>query len=51
VGNGLGLKLNPEKSQVILINRCRADIPPPTLLQGANVVKVAPRAFGLLGLF
>jgi hypothetical protein len=24
-----GLKLNPEKSQVILIHRCRADIPPP----------------------
>jgi hypothetical protein len=33
-----GLKLNPEKSQVILIDRYRADIPPPTLLIGANVV-------------
>jgi hypothetical protein len=38
-----GLKLNPEKSQVILIHRCRADIPPPTLLIGANAVKVFPR--------
>jgi hypothetical protein len=37
------LKLYPEKSQVILIHRCRADIPPPTLLIGANVVKVVPR--------
>jgi hypothetical protein len=26
------LKLNPEKSQVILIHQCRADIPPPSLL-------------------
>jgi hypothetical protein len=33
-----GLKLNQEKSQVILIHRCRADIPPPTVLIGANVV-------------
>jgi hypothetical protein len=38
-----GLKLNPEKSYVILIHRCRADIPPPTLLISANVVKVVPR--------
>jgi hypothetical protein len=38
-----GLKMNPEKSQVILIHRCRAYIPPPTLLIGANVVKVVPR--------
>jgi hypothetical protein len=29
-----GLKLNPEKSQVILIHRCRADIPPHILLIG-----------------
>jgi hypothetical protein len=43
-----GLKLNPEKSQVILIHRCRADIPPPTLLIGANVIKVVPRV-GILG--
>jgi hypothetical protein len=42
-----GLKLNPEKSQVILIHRCRADIPPPNLLIGANVVKVAPRVRNL----
>jgi hypothetical protein len=35
-----GLNLNPEKSQVILIRRCRANIPPLTLLIGANVVKV-----------
>jgi hypothetical protein len=42
-----GLKLNPEKSQVILIHRCRADIPPPTLLVGANVVKVVPKVRNL----
>jgi hypothetical protein len=42
-----GLKLNAEKSQVILIHRCRADIPPPTLLIGANVVKVVPRVRNL----
>jgi hypothetical protein len=41
------LKLYPEKSQVLLINRCRADIPPPTLLIGANVVKVVPRVRNL----
>jgi hypothetical protein len=42
-----GLKLNPEKSQVILIHRCRADIPPLTLLIGDNVVKVVPRVRNL----
>jgi hypothetical protein len=42
-----GLKLNPEKSQVILIHRCRADIPPPTLLIGDNVVKDVPRVRNL----
>jgi hypothetical protein len=42
-----GLKLNPEKRQVILIHRCRADIPPPTLLIGANVIKVVPRVRNL----
>jgi hypothetical protein len=42
-----GLKLNPEKSQVILIHRCRADIPPPTLLIGANVVKVVSKVRNL----
>jgi hypothetical protein len=42
-----GLKLNPEKRQVILIHRCRADIPPPTLLIDAWVVKVAPRVRNL----
>jgi hypothetical protein len=34
------LKLNPEKNQVILIHRCRAETLPPSLLIGANVVKV-----------
>jgi hypothetical protein len=36
-------KLNQMKSQVILINRCRADIPPPTLLIGYDVIKVVPK--------
>jgi hypothetical protein len=42
-----GLKLNPEKSQVIPIRRYRADIPPPTLLIGAKVVKVVPKVRSL----
>jgi hypothetical protein len=41
-----GLKLNPEKSQVILIHRCSAD-PPPILLIGAYVVKVVSRVKNL----
>jgi hypothetical protein len=49
-----GRKLNPDKSQVILIHGCRADIPPPTLrvrgrvrgrvrrrVRGREVVKIA----------
>jgi hypothetical protein len=32
---------------VILIHRCIADIPPPTLLIGDNVVKVVPRVRNL----
>jgi hypothetical protein len=35
-----GLKLNQQKNQSILIHRCKADIPPPTLLIGANTAKV-----------
>jgi hypothetical protein len=46
-----GLKMNPEKRQVLLIHRCRADIPPPTLLIGANVVKVFPRLRNLVFVF
>jgi hypothetical protein len=42
-----GLKLNPEKIQVLLIYRCRADIPPPTLLIGANFVKFVPKVWNL----
>jgi hypothetical protein len=42
-----GLKLSPKKRQVILIHRCRADIPLPTLLIGANVAKVVPRVRNL----
>jgi hypothetical protein len=33
-----GLKLNPVKSQVIVISRCRVDIPPLTLLRGSDVI-------------
>jgi hypothetical protein len=36
------VKLNPIKSQVIVISRCRVDIPPPTLLIGSDVIKVFP---------
>jgi hypothetical protein len=45
-----GLKLNPEKSQVILIHRCRVDFQPPTLLIGDNVVEVVlkVRNFGFI---
>jgi hypothetical protein len=42
-----GLKLNPEKSQVIMINRCRADIAHTTLLIGANVVRVVSKVSNL----
>jgi hypothetical protein len=34
------LKLNPIKSHVIVISRCRVDILPPTLLIGSDVIKV-----------
>jgi hypothetical protein len=39
----IGLKLNPIKSQVIVISRCRVDIPPHTLLIGSDVIKVVPK--------
>jgi hypothetical protein len=42
-----GLKLNPIKSQVIVINRCRADIPPPTLQIGSDVIKVVSKVNNL----
>jgi hypothetical protein len=35
-----GLKLSPEKSQIIMISRCRVDFPLLTLLIGFNVIKV-----------
>jgi hypothetical protein len=42
-----GLKLNPIKSQVIVISRCRVDIPPLTLLIGSDVIKVVPKVNNL----
>jgi hypothetical protein len=42
-----GLKLNPIMSQVIVISRCRFDIPPPTLLIGSDVIKVVPKVNNL----
>jgi hypothetical protein len=42
-----GLKLNSKKSLVILIHRCRADIPLPTLLMDAVVIKVVSRVRNL----
>jgi hypothetical protein len=38
-----GLMLNPIKSQVIVISRCRVDIPLPMLLIGSEVIMVVPR--------
>jgi hypothetical protein len=35
-----GLKLNPKKSQVILIHRSRAQIPQPELYIGSDVVTI-----------
>jgi hypothetical protein len=35
--------LNPIQSQVIVISRCRINIPPPTLLIGSDVIKVVPK--------
>jgi hypothetical protein len=37
------LKLNPIKSQVIVISRCRVDIPPPTMPIRSDVIKVVPK--------
>jgi hypothetical protein len=31
------------ESQIIVISRCRVDIPPPTLLIGSDVIKVVPK--------
>jgi hypothetical protein len=42
-----GFKLNPIKSQVIVISRCRVDIPPPMLLIGSDVIKVVPKVNNL----
>jgi hypothetical protein len=42
-----GLKLNPIKSQVIVISRCRVDVPSPTLLIGSDVINVVPRVNNL----
>jgi hypothetical protein len=42
-----GLKLNPIKSQVKVISRCRIDISPPTLLIGSDVIKVVPKVKNL----
>jgi hypothetical protein len=42
-----GLKLNPTKSQVIVISRCRVNIPPPTLLIGSVFSKVVPKVNNL----
>jgi hypothetical protein len=38
-----GLQLNAMKSQLLVISRCRVDIPPPTLLIGSDVIKVVPK--------
>jgi hypothetical protein len=38
-----GLKLNPMKSQVIVISRCWVDIPPHMLLIGSEVIKVVSK--------
>jgi hypothetical protein len=45
-----GLKLNPRKSQVIVISRCRVDIPPPTLLIGSDLTlsRLSPRLTTLI---
>jgi hypothetical protein len=42
-----GLKLIPIKSHVIVISRCRVDIPPPTPLIGSDVIKVVPKGNNL----
>jgi hypothetical protein len=41
------LKLNPIKSQVIVISRSRVDIPRSTLLIGSDVIKVVPKVNNL----
>jgi hypothetical protein len=42
-----GHKLNPIKSQVIVISRCRVDIRPPTLLIGYDVIKIVHKVKSL----
>jgi hypothetical protein len=39
--------MNPIKSQVIVISRCRLDIPPLTLMIGSDVIKVVPKVNNL----
>jgi hypothetical protein len=38
-----GRKLNPTKSQEIVISRCRVDSLPPTLLIGSEVINFVPK--------
>jgi Reverse transcriptase (RNA-dependent DNA polymerase) len=42
-----GLKLNPKKSQVILIHRLPGDLPEPFLVIESNVVKIVPKVVDL----
>jgi hypothetical protein len=39
--------MNPIKSHVIVISRCRLDIPPLTLMIGSDVIKVVPKVNNL----
>jgi hypothetical protein len=42
-----GLKLNRMKSQVIVVSRCKVDIPTPTLLRASDDIKVVPKFINL----
>jgi Reverse transcriptase (RNA-dependent DNA polymerase) len=42
-----GLKLNPKKSQVMLIHRLTGDVPQPHLMIDSDTVKIGPKAVNL----
>jgi Reverse transcriptase (RNA-dependent DNA polymerase) len=42
-----GLKINPTKSQVIVIHRCKTEVPEPSLYIGDDEIKVVPKVVNL----
>jgi hypothetical protein len=42
-----GLKLNPKKSQVLLIHRSAGDLPQPHLVINSDTIRIVPKAVNL----